>query len=250
MRVSHSILLAAGLLAGVAHAEPAPSARGLDSNQLQAIRAVGRSVLAAKKAQASDPALTELRQTADELRALAKESMGSVSATPNAPLLERLPPLQSPQEAADQKDEVPSARVKSMARSRLAQIELRRGRAMDRARARQADQADGPNQQMASAASDRLEALARDLDTALAATSEDGLQKINQIRQRLEPKRMRDIQLENQAPGLQPTVSTRLTHAMPIPAVAQSQPADAVDVSGRPNVVKPSTQGNKTREPS
>lgn len=239
MRIAHMILLTAGLLSGAAQANGPGAARGLNPDQLQAIRAVGRSVLAAKKAQATDPALTELHQAAMELRSLTKESTGPVSGELGAQVLTPDMPPSTTEQSVGKNDELaPEIQVKRV-REKLAALEKRRMQMQAIASGQQDSQGRGSPPQMVLDASNQLAALERDFGQALDAAPEERLQQLAQIRQRLEPKRMRDIQLESQAPGLQPTLSTRTSHAAPIRTASPGPRAEALDVPNRLKVIKP-----------
>lgn len=237
------------LLMSSAQADPAAApVAGFNPSQIKAMRAVGQAVLAAKKIQTTDPALIELRQGVEELRALAKEQLAPTAGGVQGKIeLQPLPPPTPPAESSQ--DSVIAQAVTAQQTTRqakaitvLAKIGERRARAASLL-ATQQDRGESP--QIAEEAAARLAALGEELETALAEAPELRLQRLSQIKQRLEPKRMREMQVENNTPGLQPTLSTRVTHVAPIrlePAIQSPKPSG---MSKRLKVTKPNAKSKR-----
>lgn len=236
------------LLMSSAQADPAAApVEGFNPSQIKAMRAVGQAVLAAKKVQTTDPALVELRQAVEELRTLAKEQLASVNVVPSKLDIQPLATLPIPagsSRVTGTAQSVASQETTHLAKSRasLAKIGERRARATSLLETHQGTMA---SRQIAEEATARLATLGEELETALDEPMELRLQHLSQINQWLEPKRMREMQVDNDAPSLQPTLSTRVTHVAPIRFESAIHSPKPPGIPKRPKVTKPNAKSKR-----
>ncbi|MDP2788299.1 MAG: hypothetical protein Q8O79_09540 [Pseudomonadota bacterium] len=280
MKIQRWLLMAAGLLASAAQAENPAPAVGLKPDQIQSIRAIGRAVLTAKKAQAADPAMAELRQGVEELRALTREElslaamadvrMDAVSAPrisragPASTLASAVPPAivypaehalvesgsHKPLEASApiDREEIaapfPSTQDNRLApaRSRLAAVAERRSRVQTELN----KNPDGKSALMVKPAVSRLEGLEQELDVALAEAPQTRRQHLIDLRQRLEPRSLDELLRLVPGQGPQPTLTTRVRHVAPVDSEASVNTEPTAIEPKKLKIKKPNTK-NKRR---
>lgn len=204
--------------------------------QIQVIRTVGQAVLAAKKVKATDPALAGLRQGIADARAMVDTELALPASVQGRAELKPMTPPSSP--AAEVTAQALAERTMNRletAHTKVARITARREQAMAAAR----EQPAPARAQMVAEAAEHLQTLEQELDTALTEPDETRIGHLAQIRQRLTPKRMREIQVENPGPGLQPTIVTLTEHVVPVDTPSNAKPGQVPATPHRLKVVKP-----------
>jgi hypothetical protein len=204
--------------------------------QIQAIRTVSQAVLAAKKVKVTDPALAGLRQGIEDARAMVNTELAlPPTVQGNAELKPMTPPSSPAAEVTAQGFADITMNRLETAHTKVARITARREQSLAAAHGQPAP----ARAQMVAEAAEHLQALEQELDTTLTEPDETRIAHLAQIRQRLTPKRMREIQVENAAPGLQPTIITLAEHVVPIDTPSVTKPGQAPATPHRLKVVKP-----------
>lgn len=249
MKPTSLVMFAISLLAITAQADAQPGE--LRAEQVQVIRSVSQALLLAKKKeQPTDPALAGLRQGMNEARSLIDAEFGTPGQVRAG--LEIKQVIQPATREAEVDGEPSNTTTlataeaaqkrRETAHAKIARISARRAQATTMAET----QAATTRPQMVAEAGERLQALEHELADALAEPDETRFGRLAGIRQRLNPQRQRELQVEKTAPGLQPTILTLTEHVVPPATPSSAQTTQPPATPHRLNVIKPKAR-NQTR---